>query len=144
MGKSSPWGPQTPWEADAWGFLAEVCDVDEAFASASGFGSGSGSGSPINLWPESDSSAELEGHAVPLGTSDQPGSKDQPIDLCSTSSAESNGLWLLDDFESVYGEFPNAGAAGFVVVPEDGPPLQLCCLLLCLPEDGLFGRHAVA
>ena len=80
--QSSPWGPQTPWEADAWGFMAEVYGVDEAFASVSGFGCGSGSGSPVNLWPESDSSAELEGHAVPLGT------PDHPIDLRSDSSGE--------------------------------------------------------
>ena len=40
--QSSPWGPQVPWEADAWGFLAFECGVDESCSSVSGFGRGTG------------------------------------------------------------------------------------------------------
>ena len=111
--------------------MAEVCSVDEAFASVSGSGCGSGSGSPVNLWPESDSSVELEGHAVPLGTSNQ------PIDLCSDSSGESLAdLCSLSNEDE--GALPHWSALlydGCVEAPADKPPFQLYCLLLMLPYD---------
>ena len=35
---SSPWGPQVPWEADAYGFLAEVCGMGTGCGSDAGVG----------------------------------------------------------------------------------------------------------
>ena len=56
------------------------------------------------------------------------------VESCSVSPGEVVG---------VYGEFRTAGAAGFVVAPEDGPPFQLCCLLLCLAkEDAVSFEYA--
>ena len=63
--QSSPWGPQTPWEADAWGFVAEVCGVDEACSSVSGFGCGSGSWGTTDHPIEVDSSSDEDEGALP-------------------------------------------------------------------------------
>lgn len=101
--------------------MAEVCNVDEAFPSVSGFGCGFGSGSTILGPPDAGGEAPL-------------GAMDQLIDLCFASSVDNNDF-LPDECDSVYGEFPNAGAVGFAVAPGDGPPFQLCCLLLYLLED---------
>ena len=76
-GASSPWGPQAPWETDAYDFLAEVCAMGTGCGSDAGVGSGSGHGSAppgepfIDLCSSSDESVSC-------------------IDLCDLSSLESD------------------------------------------------------
>ena len=142
------WGLQTPWEADAWGFLAKVCDVDEVLASVSGFGCGSGSGSPIDLCGSSAAAAEVpssdEAAEAPLGTSGL------PIDLCSSSDDDEAPLSDVPDHcdhdssvescsvsprEVIGPGDEHTGAAGFVEAPADGPPFQFYCLLLTLSYE---------
>ena len=63
--QSSPWGPQVPWEADAWGFVAVECGVDDACSSVSGFGCGSGSLGTASCPIEIDSALDEDEGPLP-------------------------------------------------------------------------------
>ena len=155
---SSPWGPQTPWDSDAYNFLAEVCGIDGVCGSASGFGCGSGCDSfdePFDLCSSSD-----EAVAAPDDVAEA--APDDVFDLCSSSDeaaatpdnvfsqASSVDSWYdnVVDGHVVDGEAEVAQEDVFhdTESSDDEPPCrrpypplnsfhQFYCLLLSVPYD---------